>query len=77
MSAPDPARARFFLLQLIRMGGAAMALLGAAIIKRRLPAMPDGTTLPRDLGDIMLALGPFVALLVPVILARHWKKAGE
>ena len=51
----------------------AIAMIGVAISKGRFAPWPGGLSVPANLGDVVLAAGAIVALLVPVILARHWK----
>ena len=63
----DPAAARFALLAAIRFGGAALAILGAVVIARRLVE-------PADLiGTALMVIGAFETLLLPRLLARRWK----
>ena len=61
------ARTRFILLSLLRLGGALIALAGAAIIGKRLVE-------PAELvGGSLMLLGIFEVLVLPVLLARHWR----
>lgn len=63
----DPAATRFALLALARFGGAGLAMLGVAIIVRRLVE-------PADLiGTALLAAGAFATLVLPQLLARRWR----
>lgn len=66
MTQADPARARFFAMQFIRLSGAAFALLGLLVIARKV-AMPPVA------GYVFVALGLFDLLAMPAILARRWK----
>lgn len=64
---PDPARARFFMLSAIRLGGVVFAFLGIAILVKRWvePAELVGWTL--------IAVGAFEVMALPLILARQWR----
>lgn len=66
MSGPDPARARFFALQLIRWTGAALALAGLLVINRKID-------LPIEAGYALFAVGVIDALIFPTLLAKRWK----
>lgn len=66
MEPNDPAAARFWLLQLLRLGGVVMAVLGAMILARSLDAPPA-------LGVVLLAGGVVEFFFLPAILARRWK----
>ena len=66
MSQPDPARARFFILQAIRWSGVAFVLIGLMIMQRRID-------LPKEAGYALVLIGLFDALFVPTLLARRWK----
>lgn len=66
MSEPDPARARFFILQAIRWSGVALVVIGLMTIQRRID-------LPQEAGYALLLAGLFEALFLPTLLARRWK----
>ncbi len=66
--APDPARAKYFLLQALRLSGAGLAFAGAAVIGHHLP-------LPEAVGYALVLAGAVEATIVPVLLARAWKRA--
>lgn len=66
MSEPDPARARFFILQAIRWSGVALVVIGLMTIQRRID-------LPQKAGYALLLAGLFEALFLPTLLARRWK----
>ena len=66
MSQPDPARARFFIITLVRWSGVALVMLGLLIARRRID-------LPVEAGYALLVIGVFDALVVPTLLARRWK----
>ncbi len=66
----DPAKGRFIAIQLVRIGGVIMALLGLLVISHRLD-------LPGPFGVVLFALGLFEALALPLILARRWRSGGR
>jgi hypothetical protein len=67
MTEPDPARARFFALGLIRLGGVALAFLGVAIIAKRLVEPAE------IIGGVLLFIAAVDVLLVPVLLVKRWR----
>jgi len=62
----DPAKARFLVIQALRVAGVIMVLIGIAILRRRID-------LPDVAGYAIIAVGLLDALVVPTILARKWK----
>ncbi|UIP06574.1 hypothetical protein LY632_12910 [Erythrobacter sp. SDW2] len=60
------ARKRFFMLQMIRLSGAFLALLGAIIISGRLIDIPE-------LGYVLLVIGALDLFLVPNMISRSWR----
>lgn len=60
------ARKRFMLLQIIRLGGAVMAMIGAVIISGRLIDMPM-------LGYVLLIVGAVEFFVLPNLIARGWR----
>lgn len=64
------ARKRFFTLQMIRLSGAFLALLGAVIISGRLIDMPE-------LGYVLLVLGALDLFLLPNIVSRSWRSKDQ
>lgn len=67
MTEPDLARARFFTLGLIRLGGVALAFLGVAIIAKRLVEPAE------IIGGALLLIAAVDVLVVPVVLAKRWR----
>lgn len=63
----DPAVARFWMLQLLRLGGIVLVVLGIGIIAGELPLDPS-------LGYMLFVLGAMEFFLFPALLARWWKK---
>lgn len=70
MSTPtdDPAKRRFTMLQLLRLGGFIAAATGIWLWR---DAVKNGGS--DDLGRALLALGLIAALVAPALLARHWR----
>jgi len=62
----DPARSRFFILQLLRFSGVALVMLGLLILYGRID-------LPEIAGYGLLLAGLADSLLLPRLLARGWK----
>ena len=62
----DPAKARFFAMQGVRLIGIVLAVAGAFIIANRLP-------LPDILGYLFIALGATNIFIMPLILAKRWR----
>jgi len=62
----DPARARFFVIQTMRLSGVIMVMAGLAILNGVI-------TLPDVAGYAVLAAGLADALVVPTLLARRWR----
>lgn len=63
----DPAQARFAFLAALRFGGAAIALLGIAVVMKRLVEPAE------IVGTVLIAVGAFDVLVVPILLARRWR----
>jgi len=68
--APDPAIARFWMLQLMRVGGLLMVIGALMILSGRLPAPPI-------LGYGLLLAGAFEFFYLPRMLAKRWKSPEE
>ena len=62
----DPARARFIIIQLVRIGGVALAWFGLMIIGGKLD-------LPPLAGYFFAVAGAVEAMILPLLLARCWK----
>jgi hypothetical protein len=67
MTEPDPARARFMILNFIRLGGVALAFLGVAIIAKRLVEPAE------IIGGVLLLIAAIDVLVVPVLLSKRWR----
>lgn len=59
------AKGRFMVINLMRIGGIAMILMGIAVVQRMI-ALPDWA------GYLLIALGMMETFLVPTLLARVW-----
>ena len=71
MTDPDiQARNRFIVIQIVRISGVAMVLLGLLVMTGRIDW-------PREAGFGLAALGLFEALLAPLLLSRKWKTPSE
>lgn len=62
----DSAKARFIIIQLVRLTGVGLVLLGLVIIN-------GAIGLPSIAGYVIFIVGLLDALIVPVLLARAWK----
>jgi hypothetical protein len=67
MTEPDPARARFFALGLIRLFGVVSAFLGVGIIAKRWIEPAE------IVGGLLLLNGAIGVLVIPPILAKKWR----
>lgn len=67
--ANDPARSRFLVIQLIRLGGVAFVLLGLVIWHGDL-LTPGGDML---IGLPLVIVGVLDATVIPQLLARRWR----
>lgn len=65
-SADDPARARFFTMQAVRLAGVACVVLGMLIVSQRI-------AWPQWLGYLLLANGLIDVLVIPTLMARKWR----
>lgn len=66
----DPAVARFIIIQMVRVTGIALAVLGLVVLGGRLDWPPLA-------GVGLLIVGLIDAMAVPLILARKWKSPSE
>lgn len=65
MDQHDPAKARFFLIQAVRLSGVVLGILGALVLGEILPV-------PELVGYLLLAFGAFDIFILPTILAKRW-----
>lgn len=66
MDQHDPAKARFFMIQGVRLSGLVLGVLGALVLGKILP-------LPDIVGYILLAIGAFEIFIMPLFLTKRWK----
>ncbi|MEY4239139.1 MAG: hypothetical protein RL339_1740 [Pseudomonadota bacterium] len=64
------ARNRFIVIQIVRLGGVAMVLVGLMVMTGKLDW-------PREAGFVLAAVGLLEALLAPLLLSRKWKTPSE
>jgi len=65
--ADTQAQYRFLVINLCRIGGAIMLVIGLAVIARQAFGLPIAA------GYVLFLIGMFAFLLVPVFLAKKWK----
>lgn len=63
----DPARARYMVLNVVRLSGAVLVVLGAANIGKHWVEPAD------VVGTALLLVGAPLILIVPQLLVRRWK----
>lgn len=63
---PDPAIARFFVIQAMRWIGLALVIVGLLIVLRKIDVV-------KEAGYALVVFGLVDALIVPGLLARRWK----
>ena len=66
----DPAAARFAVLQMVRLSGAVLALVGVLIISGKVAWLPK---LPEAAGYALVAAGLVDFYVAPRLIARRWK----
>ena len=66
-------RRRFFVLQALRLTGAALGFLGLAIIAGKLTGR-NGTPIPAAVGYGIVVLAIIDVMLVPGLLIRAWRR---
>jgi hypothetical protein len=66
----DPAAARFAVLQMVRLSGAALALAGVLIASGKMTWLQG---LPEAVGYGLTAAGMIDFFVAPMLLARRWK----
>ena len=65
------AQYRFLIINLCRISGAVMLVIGLAVIAR------EAFGLPKAAGYLLFFIGIFDFLLVPVFLSKRWKSKPE
>jgi drug/metabolite transporter (DMT)-like permease len=69
------ARARFYILAALRLGGVLLVMAGFAVIAGKWDV--GGPDVNRVAGAIMVLVGAFDFAVVPLLLARRWKREGR
>lgn len=67
---PDPAIARFAVLQALRLIGALLVLLGTVALSHRIPELD---AIPEVAAYAIIAVGLADFFAVPMLLARRWR----
>ena len=70
----DPAKAKFAAIQLARLSGVALVLVGLLVNADRLPALSG---LPDAAGLVLIGIGLVDFFAVPTLLARRWRSPPE
>lgn len=70
----DPAKARFAVIQLSRLFGVVLVLLGVLIQAGRIEAL---AWVPAWFGYVLIAVGLVDTFLMPMLLARRWRSPKE
>jgi hypothetical protein len=64
------AKARFLIIQLVRLTGIVIAVFGLAVIAGKV-------SLPAGAGYGLFVIGLFEAMFVPIVLTKRWKSGPE
>ena len=70
---PDPAAARWAVIQVVRAMGVATVLAGLLHTAGRIPVLAE---VPRWFGYVLVAIGFFEVFFVPRLLAQRWRSPG-
>ncbi len=65
---PDPAQNRWMLINVLRVGGIIMMVIGLLIWKKNIGGYQDDLV-----GKIIFVLGLFETLVIPALLRRAWR----
>ena len=71
---PDPAAARWAVIQVVRALGVATVLAGLLHTAGRIPVLAE---VPRWFGYILVGIGFFEVFGLTRLLARRWRSPGE
>jgi len=66
----DQAKARFLVIQLVRLVGIGLSLFGLLVIARKID-------LPIEAGYVLFVVGMLDAMIAPILLTRRWKSGGQ
>ncbi|MXP27590.1 hypothetical protein GRI58_01980 [Porphyrobacter algicida] len=70
MAERDPAAGRYAIMQLARLGGMAMVVIGAAMLGGAIPG-------PHELAIALFICGAVEFFFLPLMLARRWRSPKE
>lgn len=70
----DPAKGRFVVIQLARLAGVFMVLLGVLLQDHRVEALRE---VPAAAGYVLIVVGMLDVFVMPLILARKWRTPPE
>lgn len=70
MSEPDPAAARWAVIQVVRAMGVATVLAGLLHTAGRIPVLAE---VPRWFGYVLVGVGFVEAFVLPRLLAKRWR----
>lgn len=70
MAERDPAAGRFLMLQIVRLGGVLMVVIGAMMLAGTLDA-------PDAVGFALMVMGVVEFFVLPLLLARMWRSGDE
>jgi len=65
---PDPAQTRWMILNLVRVGGLVLSVVGAIVWKNGVLEVQESTV-----GKLMLVAGLLLSLLPPALLRHAWR----
>ena len=66
----DPAQGRFIVIQLVRLAGVAMVLIGVLLQAGRIEALRG---VPVEVGYVLIVIGMLDVFVMPQVLARRWR----
>lgn len=66
----DQARQRFMFLNLVRIGGVLLVLLGIAVVQQVVEW-------PKEVGYVLMVIGMFEVFFMPIFLAKRWRSGKE
>lgn len=74
MTAPDPARGRFVVIQLTRLLGVMLVLFGVLLQGGRIESLHE---VPKWVGYLLMVVGLVDVFVMPMVLARRWRSPKE
>lgn len=70
----DPAAARFWTIQAVRLSGVAMVVVGLLVQAGRIEALRE---VPPLAGYVLIGVGLIDVFVAPTLLARRWRSPPE